>query len=85
MTWPDSVTLSIAELAGDLQVGLLAFVAGSGMKTLDTVEDRVSVRREASRWLDRGVLEQTPIRRPGDGAGVIDPHRGPVTPASGRG
>ena len=35
MTLPDSVTLSIAELAGELQEGLLAFVVGAGMKTLD--------------------------------------------------
>ena len=37
ITLPDSVTLSIAELAGDLQEGLLAFVVGAGMKTLDVL------------------------------------------------
>ena len=34
---PDTVTVAIAELAGELEEGLLAFVVGTGLKVLDVV------------------------------------------------
>jgi putative transposase len=34
---PDTVTVAIADLAGDLQEGLLAFVVGTGLKVLDVL------------------------------------------------
>ncbi|MGH9079592.1 MAG: IS256 family transposase [Acidimicrobiales bacterium] len=34
---PDTVTVAIAELAGELEEGLLAFVVGAGLKTLDVI------------------------------------------------
>ena len=40
---PDTVTVAIAELAGELEEGLLAFVVGTGLKVLDVVlEDEAS-------------------------------------------
>jgi putative transposase len=37
VTLPDTVTVAIAELAGELEEGLLAFVVGTGLKVLDVV------------------------------------------------
>jgi putative transposase len=37
MSLPDTVTVAIAELAGELEEGLLAFVVGTGLKVLDVV------------------------------------------------
>ena len=34
---PDTVTVAIAELAGELEEGLLAFVVGAGLKVLDVI------------------------------------------------
>lgn len=34
---PDTVTVAIAELAGELEEGLLAFVVGTGLKVLDII------------------------------------------------
>ena len=34
---PDTVTVAIAELAGELEEGLLAFVVGTGLKVLDVI------------------------------------------------
>ena len=34
---PDTVTAAIAELAGELEEGLLAFVVGTGLKVLDVI------------------------------------------------
>jgi putative transposase len=39
VTLPDTVTVAIAELAGELEEGLLAFVVGTGLKVLDVVLD----------------------------------------------
>jgi putative transposase len=37
ITLPDTVTLAIADLAGELHEGLLAFVVGAGLKALDVL------------------------------------------------
>jgi putative transposase len=37
VTLPDTVTVAIAELAGELEEGLLAFVVGTGLKVLDVL------------------------------------------------
>ena len=37
VTLPDTVTVAIADLAGDLKEGLLAFVVGTGLKVLDVL------------------------------------------------
>jgi len=34
---PDTVTVAIADLAGELEEGLLAFAVGTGLKVLDVV------------------------------------------------
>jgi len=34
---PDTVTIAIADLAGELEEGLLAFAVGTGLKVLDTI------------------------------------------------
>lgn len=34
---PETVTVAIAELAGELEEGLLAFVVGTGLKVLDVI------------------------------------------------
>ena len=36
---PDTVTVAIADLAGELEEGLLAFAVGTGLKVLDVVMD----------------------------------------------
>lgn len=34
---PDTVTIAIADLAGELEEGLLAFAVGTGLKVLDVI------------------------------------------------
>jgi putative transposase len=77
---PDTVTVAIAELAGELEEGLLAFAVGAGLKVLGVIleneatalagprgrhdPDRVAVRHGS----DTGVVtlggRQVPITRP---------------------
>jgi transposase-like protein len=77
---PDTVTVAIAELAGELEEGLLAFVVGTGLKVLDVVlEDEATAlagergrhdpeRRAVRHGSDAGLVtlggRQVPIRRP---------------------
>jgi putative transposase len=77
---PDTVTIAMAELAGELEEGLLAFLVGTGLRVLDVVleseatvlagakgrhdPDRIAVRHGT----DAGVVtlgaRQLSIRRP---------------------
>jgi transposase-like protein len=77
---PDTVTVAIAELAGELEEGLLAFVVGTGLKVLDVVleseatalagvkgrhdPDRAAVRHGSDTGLVTLGGRQVPIRRP---------------------
>ena len=77
---PDTVTVAIAELAGELEEGLLAFVVGTGLKVLDVVleseatalagergrhdPDRSAVRHGSDAGLVTLGGRQVPIRRP---------------------
>ena len=77
---PDTVTVAIAELAGELEEGLLAFVVGTGLKVFDVmlendatvlagVKGRHDPERSAVRHgSDAGLVtlggRQVPIRRP---------------------
>jgi putative transposase len=80
ITMPDSVTVSIAELAGELEEGLLAFAVGTGLKVLDVVlegeatalagpkgrhhPNRTAVRHGSDDGLVTLGGRQVPIRRP---------------------
>ena len=77
---PDTVTVAIAELAGELEEGLLAFVVGTGLKVLDVVleseatalagvrgrhdPERSAVRHGSDAGLVTLGGRQVPIRRP---------------------
>lgn len=77
---PDTVTVAIAELAGELEEGLLAFVVGTGLKVLDVVLESEATalagergrhdpgRRAVRHGTDDGPVtlggRQVPIRRP---------------------
>ena len=77
---PDTVTVAIAELAGELEEGLLAFVVGTGLKVLDVIledeacalagergrhdPDRTAVRHGTDAGLVTLGARQVPIRRP---------------------
>ena len=77
---PDTVTVAIAELAGELEEGLLAFVVGTGLKVLDVVleseatalagergrhdPDRAAVRHGSDAGLVTLGGRQVPINRP---------------------
>ena len=77
---PDTVTVAIAELAGELEEGLLAFVVGTGLKVLDVIlEDEATAlagvrgrhdpnRSAVRHGSDKGVAtlgaRQISIRRP---------------------
>lgn len=80
LSLPDTVTIAVAELAGELEEGLLAFAVGTGLKVLEVIleneatalagpkgkwnPDRAAVRHGT----DDGVValggRQVPIRRP---------------------
>ena len=47
---PDSVSVAIADLAGELEEGLLAFVVGTGLKVVQTM-----MEQRPRRWPVRGV------------------------------
>jgi transposase-like protein len=80
VSMPDTVTVAIAELAGELEEGLLAFVVGTGLKVLDVVlegeatslagvkgrhdPDRTAVRHGTDTGLVTLGGRQVPIRRP---------------------
>jgi transposase-like protein len=80
VTLPDTVTVAIAELAGELEEGLLAFVVGTGLKVLDVVlegeatalagergrhdPERTAVRHGSDAGLVTLGGRQMPIRRP---------------------
>jgi putative transposase len=80
VTLPDTATVAIAELAGELEEGLLAFVVGTGLKVLNVVlegeatalagvKGRHDPERSAVRHgSDDGLVtlggRQVPIRRP---------------------
>jgi len=77
---PDTVTVAIAELAGELEEGLLAFVVGTGLKVLDVIledeatalagargrhdPDRTAVRHGSDAGLVTLGARQVSIRRP---------------------
>ena len=77
---PDTVTIAIADLAGELEEGLLAFAVGTGLKVLDVIlEDEATAlagprgrhdpKRTAVRHgSDAGLVtlggRQVPITRP---------------------
>ncbi|MGH8996748.1 MAG: transposase, partial [Acidimicrobiales bacterium] len=77
---PDTVSVAVAELAGELEEGLLAFAVGAGLKVLDALlESEATVlagpkgRHDAERsavrhGTDRGLVtlggRQVPITRP---------------------
>jgi len=76
---PDTVTVAIADLAGELEEGLLAFAVGTGLKVLDVVmdnearllagergkhdPDRTAVRHGTDSGLVTLGGRQVPIRR----------------------
>ena len=80
MALPDTVTIAISELAGELEEGLLAFAVGTGLKVLDVIMDnevtvlagvrgRHDPNRNAVRHgTDSGLVtlggRQVPITRP---------------------
>jgi putative transposase len=80
VTLPDTVTVAITELAGELEEGLLAFVVGTGLKVLDVVleneatalagvkgrhdPDRSAVRHGTDAGLVTLGGRQVPITRP---------------------
>ena len=80
VTLPDTVTVAIAELAGELEEGLLAFVVGTGLKVLDVIledeatalagargrhdPDRTVVRHGSDAGLVTLGARQVSIRRP---------------------
>ena len=80
VTLPDTVTVAIADLAGELEEGLLAFAVGTGLKVLDVILEEeatalagVKGRHDPNRTAvrhgsDDGVVtlggRQVPIRRP---------------------
>jgi putative transposase len=77
---PDTVTVAIAELAGELEEGLLAFVVGTGLKVLDVIleneatalagvrgrhdPERAAVRHGSDDGLVTLGARQVSIRRP---------------------
>ena len=77
---PATVTVAIAELAGELEEGLLAFVVGTGLKVLDVIledeatalagargrhdPDRTAVRHGSDAGLVTLGARQVSIRRP---------------------
>jgi transposase-like protein len=80
VTLPDTVTVAIAELADELEEGLLAFVVGTGLKVLDVVleseatalagvkgrhdPERTAVRHGSDTGLVTLGGRQVPITRP---------------------
>jgi putative transposase len=80
VTLPDTVTVAIAELAGELEEGLLAFAVGTGLKVLGVIleneatvlagpkgrhdPDRAAVRHGSDTGLVTLGGRQVPISRP---------------------
>ena len=65
---PDTVTVAIAELAGELEEGLLAFVVGTGLKVLDVVLESEATALAGERG--RHDPERTAVRH-GSDAGLV--------------
>jgi putative transposase len=61
---PDTVTVAIAELAGELEEGLLAFVVGTGLKVLDLVLEAESTALAGQRG--RHDPDRTAVRHGSD-------------------
>ena len=64
VTLPDTVTVAIAELAGELEEGLLAFVVGTGLKVLDVVLEAEATALAGERG--RHDPERTAVRHGSD-------------------
>ncbi len=65
---PDTVTIAIADLAGELEEGLLAFAVGTGLKVLDTLLEHEATVLAG----EKGRHDpQRTVRRHGPDTGVV--------------
>ncbi len=79
---PDTVTVAIAELAGELEEGLLAFVVGTGLKVLDVILESEATALAGERG--RHDPERTAVRHgTDDGLVTLGGPPGPDPPSPG--